>query len=276
MEQVLIAGCGRIGRQLGTRLAETGYSVWGINRTGSLPKPMHCIKADLSQDDPYIEQPFDYVIYTAAADSYNQTAYQTAYLSGLKKLVAQLNKAPKLFIFTSSTAVYGNECGEWVDEYAPTEPNSFSGELLLKAEHFLKEQAFKTTIVRFSGIYGPEHTQLLRQIKERTIQLSMQPFYTNRIHSEDCVRLFEFLIKNVQQVSNLYIGTDSTPVEKNQLIHWLEDKLGLPRTQAISKVPSKRGNKRCSNKRLLLEDFKFKYPSFELGYKPLIMASASI
>lgn len=274
MERVLIAGCGRIGTELGLKLSEYGYNVWGIRRSGQVPTPLHTIQTDLLKC-PKLDQAFDYVIFTTSADNYTRPAYKAAYLDCLKKLTSQLSAAPKKFIYTSSTAVYGQHQGEWVDECSITEPAGFAGEYLLEAERFLSEQSFPSTVVRYSGIYGPEYKGLLEQVKTRKIQLTSHPHYTNRIHSVDCVRVLEFILKQ-KEADSLYLATDCEPVEKNTLIHWLEDKLNLPKTETISQHLPKRGNKRSSNKKLLNEGFTFQYPTYVEGYETCITASASI
>lgn len=274
MEKVLIAGCGRIGSTLGLKLAESGFEVHAINRSGKTPAPIKCIQADLAKGE-YLHEPYDYVVYTASAQDYSAQAYQAAYVDGLRHLISQLQAPPKRLLYTSSTAVYGQSHGEWVDEFSPTEPVGFAGRLLLEGERLLEGAPFDTTVVRFSGIYGPEHNRFLEQVSCGEVTLSTVNHFTNRIHSEDCARLFEFLI-NERDPEPLYLGTDSCPVEKNTLIHWLEDRLGLPRSEATNHLISKRGNKRCSNERLLATGFELKFPSFREGYDTIITAQASI
>lgn len=274
MERVLIAGCGRIGTQLGTKLSESGYTVFGLRRNGTLPAPIHTINGDMTCLTE-LPQHFDYIVFTGSADNYTLSSYKSAYVDSLKNLVQRLDRAPKRLIFTSSTAVYGQHQGEWVDETSITEPNGFAGEYLLEAEHFLEAQPFDTTVVRFSGIYGPDYRGLLDQVINRKAQLTSEPHYTNRIHSVDCARLLEFLIK-ANELEGLYLGTDSEPTEKNEVIHWLEQQLGLEQTQEIGQQLPKRGNKRCANQKIVDAGFSFQYPTYQEGYQTLITASASI
>ena len=57
--------------------------------------------------------------------------------------------------FTSSTGVYAQTHGEWVDEDSPTEPVRYAGKRLLEGERLLLSGPFPATIVRLAGIYGP-------------------------------------------------------------------------------------------------------------------------
>ena len=79
----------------------------------------------------------DFVFYTTSAGGSDDEAYRKAYVDGPRNLLGTLStrgETVRRFFLTSSTGVYGQSNGEWVDESSPTEPGSFSGRRLLEGE----------------------------------------------------------------------------------------------------------------------------------------------
>src|SRR4030095_336140 len=192
MSRVLIAGCGYTGIALGVQLANEGHAVWGLRRRPELlPATIHPLKADLCDPDSLalIPPKLDFVFYTAAAERTDDASYQAAYVTGIRNLLKHLSETHqqlRRIFFTSSTAVYAQTGGEWVDETSETEPREFSGRRLLEGEELLLRGPFTATVVRMAGIYGPGRTRLIDQVRrgEAGYQTD-EPRYTNRIHQED-------------------------------------------------------------------------------------------
>lgn len=138
---VLIAGCGDVGTRLGVRLAADGWRVLGLRRDCSaLPPSIEPVSGDLAEStcppDWPVEAP-DYLVYAAAANSHDEAGYRQIYVEGLANVLDWLRvrgQRPRRLLFVSSSGVYGQSQGEWVDEESPTEPSSFSGRVLLEAE----------------------------------------------------------------------------------------------------------------------------------------------
>jgi nucleoside-diphosphate-sugar epimerase len=161
MARVLIAGCGYVGAALGRVLAAQSHDVWGLSRNPvTLPEGLRAIEADLGAAASLADLPadLDVVFYMASPGGSDDVLYRTAYVEGLTNLVEALvrgNQEPDRIFFVSSTAVYEQSEGEWVDERSPAEPTHFSGRRLLEAEAVLMDCPFPGTVVRFAGIYGP-------------------------------------------------------------------------------------------------------------------------
>src|SRR5262249_48897988 len=138
--RILICGCGDVGTALGLELATLGHDVWGVRRHADrIPEPIHALSGDLSSASglPAWPERLDLVFYTAAADRSTDSAYRSAYVDGLRNVVESLVAAgqrPRRLFFTSSTGVYGQTSGEWIDETSPTQPLHFTGQRMLEAE----------------------------------------------------------------------------------------------------------------------------------------------
>ena len=265
--------------------ASEGKSVWGLRRRSHLlPTPIHPIMADLSRAETIcsLPSPLEYLFYTAAAERSDDVSYLATYVNGLKNLIRALDEQkiyPKQAFFTSSTAVYAQTNGEWVDEGSPAENKHFSGSRLLEAECLLLASPFPWTVVRLSGIYGPNRTRLLEQVKRGEItEQGSTSSYTNRIHQDDCVGLLHHLML-LKNPLGLYIGSDLEPAPLCDVVGWLTQKLGV-QTQDTAALPSNaetrfRSNKRCSSSRAVDSGYRFRYPTYREGYSALLEQGAS-
>ena len=279
MARVLIAGCGYTGIALGTQLASEGHSVWGLRRRPELlPATIRPLKADLC--DPgsltLIPPKLDYVFYTAAAERADDAAYQAAYVIGIRNLLDHLfetHQPLRRMFFTSSTAVYAQTGGEWVDETSETAPREFSGRRLLEGEELLLRSSFGATVVRLAGIYGPGRTRLIDQVRRGEVVCpTVEPRYTNRIHRDDCAGVLQHLMR-LSSPETLYLGVDNEPADQAEVLRWLARQLGSPSPRSESRTPSGResqSNKRCRNSRLLQSGYSFRYPTFREGYKAML------
>jgi nucleoside-diphosphate-sugar epimerase len=199
--RILIAGCGDIGTALGVELAAMGHDVWGIRRMpGALPSAVRGLQGDLARPATLggLPRAIDVVVYTAGPDASTDDAYRTAYVQGLRGLLRALEgtpPAPRRTILVSSTAVYGQTDGRWVDEASPTEPRGFRGRRLLEAERLLVASRLPATIVRLGGIYGPGRTRLVDRLRRGDAAcVAGPPRYSNRIHRADAIGVLRRLL----------------------------------------------------------------------------------
>lgn len=273
MDRVLIAGCGDLGTALGCRLAADGVEVVGLRRDVSgLPPPIHGLAADLRDRHDLARAlgplpPFDAVVIVLTADERTPEAYRATYLGGTVNLWECLPEPPGRALFVSSTSVYGQRDGSWVDEDSPTAPRRSTGAALLEAEEAVAAIPGVSVCVRFGGIYGPGRTRLLEQVRSGAATYPGAPRYTNRIHRDDCVRVLHHLL-HLAEPAPLYTAVDHDPVERRMLLEWLARRLGAP---APRPGPGRGGSgKRVRNDRLLTSGLHLRYPTFREGYGAII------
>lgn len=281
--RVLIAGCGDVGTGLGLLLADRGHEVWGLRRhPRGLPAPIRPRAADLTDPDSLENLPAcDYVIYTAAAAGQTEEAYRLAYVEGVRNLLAALedqDREPRRVFFTSSTGVYGQNHGEWIDEASPAKPKTFTGRILLEAERRVLESPYPGTVVRLAGIYGPGRTRLIDQVASGEAVLYEEPSYTNRIHRDDCAGFLAHLVAmdlSGKAVDDVYVGVDDDPAERGDVLRFLAELLGVP-APAVEPGSSGRGrNKRCRNDRLKATGYRLRFPTFREGYAAILAVESS-
>jgi nucleoside-diphosphate-sugar epimerase len=305
-EQVLIVGCGDIGARLSNMAPDT-YAITGLRRHPPVDtRRLHYYACDVTEPsgfDTILQQSvFSIILITMTPSDPTDSGYERAYVQTCKNLIASLKKyrsKPRLLLFVSSTGVYGQSDGEWVNESSPTAPESFSGKRLLEAENIILDSGFVATIVRFSGIYGPGRNRLIEQVLQGRAKLSSQ--LTNRIHVDDCAAALLHLVKLHRQgvqLDSIYIATDNAPVVMSEVITWLAQQLGTSISATLNEVEAEdsnnkehRGdkehsknkagnnkinnNKSCDNQLLLATGFQLRYPSYQEGYAAILADKSS-
>ena len=315
MPKVLIAGCGYLGSALGLRLAREGCNVSGIRRDPSkLPQEIEGIAANLCDTEGLrrLKGPYDYVVYCAGTSEHSEAGYRRAYLDGPRALLAAMrdwDANPRRILFTSSTAVYGQTDGEWVDEDSPTEAAHFAGRIMREAEELFLGGAVATVknsniernekpgltqakrgtsadgsvpgfstvptvVLRLGGIYGPGRTRLIETVRDGLATIAGgSPRYLNLNHRDDCTAAIQHLLE-LPEPAPIYLGVDDCPADRAEILRWIAEQLGVPAPQVASSDTdaSSGGNKRCANMRLRATGFRFAYPTYRDGYASLIAA----
>ncbi|USW96203.1 SDR family oxidoreductase [Pseudomonas proteolytica] len=276
---VVIAGCGDVGSRLASQLLAAGWEVHGLRRNVSrLPEGVIGIAGDLFKKDCPDTWPIggvDYLVYCAAATDHDEAGYRKAYVEGLQHVLEWLGdygQQPKQLLFVSSSSVYGQQNGEWVDETSPTQAVGYSGQVMLEAEQVAFNSGIPATAVRLTGIYGPGREWLLSQVRQGYRVAVEPPLYGNRIHVDDAAGLLEFLLRHVEQGGSLdkvYIGVDDAPAPLAEVVGWLREYLGVTEWAEDASV-RRAGSKQCSNARAKALGWTPTYPSYREGYAAIL------
>ncbi|MCR4290697.1 MAG: NAD-dependent epimerase/dehydratase family protein [Candidatus Scalindua sp.] len=274
MAKILIAGCGDIGTSLGKVLVEKGHYVAGLRRHPPVDNMgIRFVAADLTNPAELagLETDYDQVFFLAAPKQHDLSAYRELYDVGLKNLLYRFSHSHHNphWISVSSTSVYGQVDGEWVDEDSLTEPKKYNGQLQLLSEQRVLEESKSNLVVRFAGIYGPGRKRMLRMaVKGDPIQYE-PPYYTNRIHKEDCVGVLKFLFEKRLDGTKLhshYLASDDEPAPMWEVVSWLTKQFKCRQPEIKQVEQDATQNKRCCNKRLKELGYRFQYPTYREGY----------
>lgn len=276
---VLIAGCGDVGSRLATQLLAAGWEVHGLRRDVSrLPAGVIGVAGDLFNKDCPATWPIgavDYLVYCAAATDHDEAGYRAAYVQGLEHVLEWLDdygQMPNRLLFVSSSSVYGQQNGEWVDEASPAVAAGYSGRVMLEAEQLALKSGIPASIVRLTGIYGPGREWLLTQVRRGYRVAVEPPLYANRIHADDAAGLIACLLEADRRgvaLDDVYIGVDDEPAALADVVNWLRGYLGVTEWDDDASV-RRTGSKRCTNARAKALGWAPKYPSFREGYAAII------
>lgn len=265
---VLFLGYGDIAQRAAPQLVAAGWQVVGACRTPA-NKPsiagVELVAADNgNQHDlqQLLQRQFDAIVMTLTPARGSSDPYHQGYVLPCRLLQLLLREQPTpRLLYVSSTGVYGQRDGEWINEQSPTEPGDHGGQMLLQAEQTIASCNAQVSILRCSGIYGPGRSMLLRGIAAGTATVT--PGWSNRIHSEDVAGFIAYLLQHPEQQQPIYLVSDNQPTLQADIIHYYAQQLGvdpssLKRTEHIGS----RGSKRCDNSLLRASGYVLHYPDY--------------
>lgn len=280
---VLIAGCGDVGGRLAEQMLAKGWQVYGLRRTiANLPAGVIGVAGDLFNEDCPETWPVgavDYLVYCAAATDHDEAGYRAAYVQGLRNVLGWLDdygQVPERLLFVSSSSVYEQQDGGWVDETSAAKASAYSGRVMLEAEQVALGSGIPASVVRLTGIYGPGREWLLTQVRRGYRVAVDPPLYGNRIHADDAAGLLAFLLNADQQgvaLDDCYIGVDDVPAPLAEVVAWLREYLGVTEWAEDASV-RRTGSKRCSNARARALGWAPHYPSYREGYGAILAGKA--
>jgi len=261
----IIAGAGDVGSPVAIALNNAAHEVTTISRSvREVPKGIHSMAADLTTGEGLTKLPqaSDNLVFCVAPDERTEAAYRRLYVDGLQRLLAQCRF--KRLVFVSSTAVYAQDAGEWIDEQSPALAESFNGKVLREAEA-LCEQHEQGIALRFTGIYGPGRNWMLRRAQTGEIG---RAHWTNRIHVEDGVAAIVHLL-GLPHPEKIYCVNDDKPSLESEVLAWLQGR----ETSVASQSDIQTSGRRVSNQLLRSTGWQPKYRSYRDGYRQLVNTS---
>ena len=273
--RVLIAGCGDVGNECGRRLSGLGMEVFGVRRNAAaVDACINAIACDLTKPEALraVPKDVDAVIYCMTPGERSETRYRAVFVEAQQRLIDHLSGLSR-WIFVSSTSVYGQSGGEWVDETSATEPSRYNGRVLLEGEQVAQRSGLDYTNVRFGGIYGPGRMRLLSLVERCEPCVESPAQYTNRIHRDDCAELLVFALRTDLE-HQLFLGVDDYPAPAHEVRDWLADQLEVDRPPR-NPTPSAVGSKRCANARIRQAGYRFVFPTFREGFVGVLKSRRS-
>jgi len=278
MTRLLIAGAGYLGQALAERsLAEGKHEVAILRRSAVTLPGVTSIQADLLRPETLAAlSDVEDVVYCASADASDEESYRQIYQDGLHNLVQALRARGgyRRLVYISSTSVYAEAGGGWVDESDQNLVKQGPSRFMVSGEQTLMAGADDYSILRMGGIYGPGRTYFLRRVKDGAERLYAKGgLYSNRIHRDDCVGMILHVLQ-AQAARQVYNGVDCEAADRNEVIRWMAQRLGvdtstLQSTDDLKQIAA-RGNKRISNQKILDAGYRFLYPSYRDGYAALL------
>ncbi|OZI74159.1 NAD-dependent epimerase/dehydratase family protein [Bordetella genomosp. 12] len=270
-QAVLLAGCGDLGLRVAQRLLARDIEVWALRRgsPAATPAGLRWIQADLADPaslrdlPPHIER----VVYLPAPGARDPALYRALFIDGQRHLLAALTRRPMRWVFVSSSAVYGEHAGQWIDETTPTLPLGFNGRILLEAEQTLSAAVPTAVSLRLAGLYGPGRTQLLQRLRQGQARAAPD-HWANRIHIDDAAAAVDHLL-HLPDPLPCYLGADDTPMRLDHLYGELARRLQAP-PPPVGPAPANVGSKRIRNHRLKASGWTPRWPDSLSGYQALI------
>lgn len=291
MENVLVIGAGYLGRRVAARVATASKSpIYATTRSRSrffelANAGLVPLKFDWTDSGSFAGLPWDTVENVLVAVSYDRNSRQDRHSSQVGGLVNLLRRLPPQVrvCYISTTGVYHQTDGRWVNETSPTHPTRLGGKVHLAAEqqlHALRPRD-PWIVLRLAGIYGPGRVPRAADVLAgRPIRSSADGFL-NLIHVEDAV---EATLASWRQMadwgtnppvgmqSRLFTVADDRPVVRRDFYGEIARQAGVaapeflpPAADAPERMRSD-SNKRVDNRKLKRELLpKLRFPDYRYG-----------
>jgi len=240
-KQVWIVGCGDIGRRV-SRIYEND-TVHGI-----VSSQESAIKCEQISIEPHIiDLDSDFTLEQrefADADIYYFVPPPPTGTKDtrLKRFLKQLSQQPpRRIVLISTTGVYGDSGGEWIDENMPLNPKSDRAVRRVSAEQGLQRWSQETNaetscefmILRVPGIYAVDRLPLARLEKGLPTVNVNEAGFTNRIHADDLARACKAAMESSHH-NHIINVTDGNPSTMTDYFNHVADFAKLPRPPQIS------------------------------------------
>lgn len=286
MLNAIIIGCGDIGVRVGQQL-QARHRITGIVRSAESAAKLASYgfnSAIFDLDQPSFTLPTipegSLIFYFAppTADG-EQDLRMKNFLSTLESS----SSTPARIIYISTTAIYADSKGEWINEQTPTQPSHSRGKRRLDAEQqlieFQRHHPVSISILRVSGIYSAKRLPF-RQIKARQpiLQLEIAP-YSNRIHADDLANICIAAALNTSKSNAIFNVSDGNPGSISQYFKEVALTFNLQpppeiswedaqKTLSPSMLSYLRESKRIDNRLMKHElGMTLSYPTLTLGLK---------
>jgi nucleoside-diphosphate-sugar epimerase len=277
---VLIVGCGYVGRRLARQLRAEGRVVAGLVRSVDSAAALRqdgvtAIQADLDGTDlPALPSMGAELYYFAPPPGEGEHDPR------LERVLAALaDSLPARIVYVSTSGVYGDCAGAWIDEAYPLNPMTPRARRRAAAEAALQAWSAATgvpvVILRVPGIYGPGKLPLERLRKGLPLLREADSPYTNRIHVDDLIAACRAaMVRGTPGAA--YNVSDGSPSNMTDYFNRIADVTGLPRPPVVGREeidalsPGMRGfmeeSKRLDNRRMRGElGVELRYATLEAG-----------
>ncbi|MCW8889169.1 MAG: SDR family oxidoreductase [Sedimenticola sp.] len=241
MMNIVIIGCGYLGQRVARYYLETGHSVTAVVRTAASAAKLQSAGISAIALDLDLAQPEAYPLTMKGAELFYfapppKTGVKE---SRIARLLDQLGEGnhPKRIVYLSTTGVYGDCGGDWVDETRPANPvvdrarRRWDGEQQFRA--WRQATGGELVVLRVAGIYGPGKLPLARLRRQEPMVRESEAPYTNRIHISDLVQ--SCVAAMARGVSGeIYNVSDGSPGNMTDYFNQVADWAGLPRPAQIA------------------------------------------
>jgi len=204
-------------------------------------------------------------------------------INNLKNDILKNKERLKWFGYFSSTSVYGNYDGDWVDEDSKLFPKTLRGILRKKTEinhlKLFKSYSLPIHIFRLPGIYGPDRSVFDKIKNGELTEIIKKNHFFSRIYVED---IGSAIIKSINKPTpgEIFNLSDDTPCQSFEIIRYAASLKKISKIKTLSYDDPKLNekvrsfyldNKRVKNLKIKkILDWTPKYGNYKLGLKRIL------
>jgi nucleoside-diphosphate-sugar epimerase len=271
MAHLFCFGLGYSARTLARALAKRGWTISGTSRSGEEGTILFDGTESVSRDS------FNGITHLLISVPPGEAGDPV--LNRHAKVLKEIAPSLRWAGYLSTTGVYGDRGGDWVNEDSPLAPTTIRGERRLAAEIAWRALDMPLHIFRLAGIYGPGRNQLVSLLEGTAKRIVKQGQIFSRIHVADIAGVLEASITrpNPGQVYNV---CDDEPCPPQDVVAFAAELLKTPPPPEIALDEARLSpmaksfyaeSKRVSNRRIKHElGYRLLYPTYREGLRALL------
>ncbi len=277
-----IVGCGYVGFQVAEKLLAQRQSVAALTHSQHNQNELRAAQiqtyfGDLDYALEELPTKVDILFYFAPPPT------QGICDTRMQHFLTRFQARPKKAILISTTGVYGDCQGAWIDETQALNPQADRAKRRVDAERqwqqWAEQQGTEWVILRVAGIYGKQRLPVERLKKQLPVLDEAIAPYSNRIHVEDLV---DVCIAASQRGQGVFNVTDGNPTTMTDYFNQVALALNLPlpptlnREQATQQLSPEMNSYLAESKRIHNQKMQQvlqvipKYPNLQEGLSSLI------
>jgi Nucleoside-diphosphate-sugar epimerases len=235
--RVLILGMGWSGCVLATQLQARGVHVVGTVRDpSSAPDDgllRHQLRADAPPSSALLDEiaQAEFVLCSVPPDAEGDPA--------LRLLLPALHESPALrwVGYLSSTSVYADRAGGWIDERSEADATDAAGVQRVRAEAqwraLAEERGIASAVFRLPGLYGPGRNALLQLAEGRARHVIRPGLAFNRLHVQDLATVIIAAMRRPTR-QGLYLPSDDEPAPPQHVLAYAAQLGGFAMPPAVA------------------------------------------
>lgn len=284
--RMLIIGCGYVGARVGRLWRQEHHDVHVLTRSvehagtfrsrGWYPVVGNVVNRDSLRPLGQLG-PIDCLLYAVGFDRHGAHDKRTVYVDGLRNVLKSVVHNVRRVVYVSSTSVYGQTDGGWVDEQTPCTPSTPGGLICRDAEQTLwsicgvgageaARQRPTARILRMAGLYGPH--RLLRRVQAVRAGDPLggnEDGYLNLIHADDAAGAIVACAAH-WPASPVYNVADGHPLTRHEYYSILAELVGGPPPTFTAQDDSSRHRNAGTNKRVNSDRIRQELPEWAPRY----------
>ena len=233
MDKILFSfGHGFSARALAARLIPQGWRIIGTTRS---PEKMDAIAATGVEPVLWPNTDVSALMHEAShlLISAGPGPNGDPVLNAVRPQIAEIAPNLRWAGYLSTTGVYGDHQGGWVDEDTALSPSTKRGQLRVEAETAWQAiPDLPLHIFRLAGIYGPGRGPFAKVRKGTARRIIKEGQVFSRIHVDDIAQALELSIAR-PDVGAVYNLCDDDPAPPQDVIGYAAELLGLPLPEAV-------------------------------------------
>jgi nucleoside-diphosphate-sugar epimerase len=287
MNRLLIVGCGDIALRALPRLARN-YEVFGLVRAAAQADRIAALGAiplagdlDHSATLAALAGVADLVLHLAPPGDSGERDQRSANL-----ISALSTRPPARLVYISTSGVYGDCGGAWVDEDQPPAPQTVRAQRRVDAERSLfawgKQCGVAVVVLRVPGIYAAERLPLTQLRRGAPVLRAEDDVYTNHIHADDLAAVCQAALDRGAS-GRVYNASDDSEIKMGDYFNLVADRARLARPPRVARSTAEAGaiaegllsfmreSRRLVNTRMKAElGVRLRYPSVYEGVPPVV------